>query len=90
MPLIKIGTDLRLFQYLSSNDNPLNLLELASLTGAESSLLRHILRAMAAFGFIKETGKDEFAANRIAKSLADENVAGAAEHVYVKFRPLYF
>lgn len=42
---------------------------------------------MAALQIIKEAGKDEFAANRTTKVLADPNVAGGMEHLYAVHAP---
>lgn len=42
----------------------------------------HVLRALASFGLVKETGKDTWAANRTTHALADVNVAGAVDHAF--------
>ncbi|KAF2267964.1 S-adenosyl-L-methionine-dependent methyltransferase [Lojkania enalia] len=82
MSLVKTGADLHMFQMLSAGEESFSLDHLASETGAARGLLGHLLRAFAAFGLIKETGKDEFAANRTTKILADVNVSGAIEHAF--------
>jgi demethylsterigmatocystin 6-O-methyltransferase len=44
-------------------------------------MMQHILRAMASFGFIHETAKDTFQANRVTRTFANPHVQGAAPHV---------
>ncbi|KAH7138903.1 S-adenosyl-L-methionine-dependent methyltransferase [Dendryphion nanum] len=82
MPLLKIGTDLGIFEHLVKNEKPTHLDDLAKQVGSSPDLLRHLLRASAAFHFIKETGKDEFTANRQTKIFANPNAAGAMVHLY--------
>ena len=50
-------------------------------TGAAPILLGHLLRALASFGFIEETGQDEFVGNRVTKALANPHAAGAFPHM---------
>ena len=42
------------------------------------------MRALASFGLVKETGQDEFTANRVTRALANENVGPAMDHAYVQ------
>jgi demethylsterigmatocystin 6-O-methyltransferase len=96
MALAKIGVDLQIFNTLKKSEKPLTLTQLAEKSGAAPELLGtkigifgyislmtavRILRTQAAFNLIKETGKDEFAANRLTSILADENVSGAIEQL---------
>ncbi|KAF2111730.1 methyltransferase B [Lophiotrema nucula] len=82
MSLVKIGSDLHIFETLSGSQQSFKLGDLAATTGASRGLLGHLLRASAAFGLISETDKDEFSANRLTKALANVNVAGAIEHAF--------
>jgi len=43
--------------------------------------MKHFLRTMSSFGFIEEVAKDTFQANRVTKTFANPNVAGAAPHI---------
>ncbi|KAF2621741.1 S-adenosyl-L-methionine-dependent methyltransferase [Macroventuria anomochaeta] len=79
--LIQIGFDLGIFTTLSTNANPTGLQHFLDATGASPTLLAHILRSMASFGFIVETERDTFTANRITKALAHPDVVGAIPHV---------
>jgi demethylsterigmatocystin 6-O-methyltransferase len=96
MALAKIGVDLRIFDILKNSEKSLALSQLAEKSGAAPELLGtkigflsyislmtavRILRTQAAFNLIKETGKDEFAANRLTSILADGNVSGAIEQL---------
>lgn len=79
--LIQIGLDLSIFTMLSSTTVPITHQELVQKTNAAPTLLQHLLRAMASFGFITEAAKDTFAANRVTRVFADPNVEGAAPHL---------
>lgn len=79
--LIQIGIDLNVFATLAENAKPVGLQHFLDATSASPTLLAHLLRSMAAFGFIVETDKDTFTANRIAKVLAHPDVVGAFPHV---------
>ena len=71
--LAAIGIDLGLFKLLVNNP-PLSVKDIAEKTGASPGLLRHLLRAMASFGLIKETGKDQYTKNHWVDLIADPNV----------------
>lgn len=79
--LIQIGIDLDVFATLSTNANPIGLQHFLEATGASPTLLAHLLRSMSAFGFIVETKKDTFTANRVTVALAHPDVVGAFPHV---------
>lgn len=79
--LIQIGTDLGIFTTLCDNPGPTGLQHFFDSSKASPTLLTHLLRSIAAFGFIVETAKDTFAANRITKALAHPDVAGTFPHV---------
>ncbi|KAF2473185.1 S-adenosyl-L-methionine-dependent methyltransferase [Lindgomyces ingoldianus] len=80
MALAKIGSHLQLFELLAASEIPLSLSHFVEKTKASPELLGHLMRTQAAFGLFKETGKDEFTANRMTKALADPDVAGAIAH----------
>lgn len=79
--LVQIGVDLNIFTTLTSSGNAITLQEFVEKTGAAPTLLQHILRTMASYGFIKETGKDTYEANRVTKCFSNPHVAGATPHV---------
>jgi demethylsterigmatocystin 6-O-methyltransferase len=79
--LIQIGIDLDVFTTLTANANPVGLQHFLDAVSASPALLAHLLRSMAAFGFILETRKDTFTANRMTKALAHPDVVGALPHV---------
>ena len=79
--LIQIGIDLDVFTTLSANRNPTGLQYFLDRTGASPALLAHLFRSLASFGFIVETEKDTFTANRVTKALAHPDVIGAFPHI---------
>jgi demethylsterigmatocystin 6-O-methyltransferase len=79
--MAQIGLDLNIFTTLLSSSTPLTHTSLVQSTGAAPKLLQHLLRAMASFGFIQETAKDCFAANRTTRVFADPNIRGATPHL---------
>ncbi|KAJ4992992.1 O-methyltransferase [Stagonosporopsis vannaccii] len=79
--LIQIGLDLNIFTRICANPNPTGLQELVAATSASPTLLARLLRSMASFGFIVETAKNTFTANRITRTLAHPDVVGAFPHV---------
>jgi demethylsterigmatocystin 6-O-methyltransferase len=79
--LIRIGIDLGVFATLSANAAPVGLSHFVKTTSASPTLLAHLLRSMAAFGFIIETEKDTFTANHVTKAMAQPDVVGALPHV---------
>ncbi|KAF2795939.1 methyltransferase B [Melanomma pulvis-pyrius CBS 109.77] len=82
MALVKIGVDLKIFDMLVASSTPLSLENIREKTGAAPGLLGHILRALAAFGLIKETAQDTFTSSRLTQTLANSNVSGAVDHVF--------
>jgi demethylsterigmatocystin 6-O-methyltransferase len=79
--LVHIGVDLGVFEDLSSVSGPLTLQHFLEKTGAAKTLLTHLLRSMASFGFISETDRDMFSANKVTHALAKPDVAGSVDHV---------
>ncbi|KAG9205029.1 hypothetical protein G6514_009488 [Epicoccum nigrum] len=79
--LIQVGTDLDIFTTLCDNPRPTGLQYFLDTSKASPTLLAHLLRSIASFGFIVEIAKDTFAANRITKALAHPDVVGAFPHM---------
>ncbi|PGH12851.1 hypothetical protein AJ80_06560 [Polytolypa hystricis UAMH7299] len=69
-PLVTIGLDLNLFRALTESETPLTTSQVAKKTGAAPGLLGRILRAQAAFGFIKQVGPQEYTASPLSEWLA--------------------
>ncbi|PSN67179.1 S-adenosyl-L-methionine-dependent methyltransferase [Corynespora cassiicola Philippines] len=86
--LVKTGVDAKLFEILSASNDPISLSGLAQETGGSPKMMGHILRALAAFGFIQETVRNEYTANRMTRVLAKEDVAGAMEHFFAIHSPV--
>ncbi|KAL2131432.1 hypothetical protein VTI74DRAFT_5122 [Chaetomium olivicolor] len=79
--LAKIAIDLDIFQTLMESETPVTLKQLVEKTGAAPHLLGRILRTMAAFGLVKETGKYEYTASAFTRVLSDPNAAGTISHL---------
>lgn len=77
--MIRVGEDLKLFELLASNEEPMTVNDLAQKTGAASVLLARIMRYLASMKLVKETGKDQYTSTNITKTLA---VPGNAAGVY--------
>ncbi|KAL2850273.1 S-adenosyl-L-methionine-dependent methyltransferase [Aspergillus pseudoustus] len=58
--LTKIAIDLDIFRTLKESESPVSLAQLAEKTGAASGLLARILRFLAAFRLVRETGPQEY------------------------------
>ncbi|KAJ8112641.1 hypothetical protein OPT61_g5037 [Boeremia exigua] len=79
--VIQIGLDLGIFATLAADTDPIGLEYFVAATGASSTLLVRLLRSLASFGFVIETAKDTFTANRITQALAHPDIAGAFPHI---------
>ncbi|KAJ5236461.1 hypothetical protein N7489_006552 [Penicillium chrysogenum] len=69
--MLRISADLGLFRSLAESDASLTVTKIAELTRASPQFLERILRYLAATHIIKETGINEYMANRITHALAD-------------------
>ncbi|MCJ1423356.1 hypothetical protein MMC29_001239 [Sticta canariensis] len=78
--VVRVGIDLKLFNLLCEHNDSLNLEELTKHTGADPTLLARLLRYLASFGTIKETGKDSFAATNVTKALSVSGYQAGIRH----------
>jgi demethylsterigmatocystin 6-O-methyltransferase len=78
---VQIGIDLKIYTTLASTSSEMTHKEFVGKTGAAPTLMKHILRSIASYGFIDETAKDTFQANRVTRALANPHVQGAAPHI---------
>ncbi|OJK02617.1 hypothetical protein ASPACDRAFT_50168 [Aspergillus aculeatus ATCC 16872] len=77
--VIETAIDLGIFPYLSNNDRPMSVAELATATGADIVLLRgqRIMKQLNAIHAVTETGKDEYTSNNFSRTLAYTRYADA-------------
>nr|WPM83325.1 ProsF [Phaeosphaeria sp.] len=68
--LFKIGTDLGLFEKLSSAEKPVPLQHLASFTGANEILLARIMRGLTSIGAVDEASTEVYAPNKVTRAFA--------------------
>ncbi|KAH8881668.1 S-adenosyl-L-methionine-dependent methyltransferase [Thozetella sp. PMI_491] len=87
LAVARVAEDLKLYQILDASDQPLEVAELASKTGAAPLLLRRMLRYLASIGQIQETGRDAYAANTLTKTLAQPGYAGVVYHFFDNVGP---
>jgi len=75
--VVKIGIDLKVFELVAASHSSVTLDHLQKETGAAKVLLGRILRYLASFNLIQETGVDSFASTNATKALANPaNQAG--------------
>ncbi|QSZ35291.1 hypothetical protein DSL72_008160 [Monilinia vaccinii-corymbosi] len=85
--MIRMGEDLKLFEFLASSEGSLTVEELFTETGAAPALLGRILRFLASMKLIKETGKDQYASTNVRKTFAVlGNAAGVYHHEFHDFQ----
>lgn len=68
--LVRLGADMGIFETLAMDDEPKSLQAIAIATKAEPSLLHRILRGLASFGWVKETGDGIYVPNPSAAYFA--------------------
>ncbi|OQE46328.1 hypothetical protein PENCOP_c001G00779 [Penicillium coprophilum] len=94
--MLRISADLGLLRSLASSDTSLTVVEISDLTGASSPFLERILRHLAAIDMIKETGINEYCANRTTHVLASSKGEAMVYHGFdtvgpvVKEMPAFF
>ncbi|TVY73381.1 Demethylsterigmatocystin 6-O-methyltransferase [Lachnellula suecica] len=86
--IARIGVDLRIFDALNANKVPLSVEALARKTGAAPELLGRLLRCLASYGQIKETGMDHFSPSSTTSVLADKNYQGGIHHFFDTVGPI--
>jgi demethylsterigmatocystin 6-O-methyltransferase len=86
---VQIGIDLKIFTTLVSTSGTMTHRQFVDMAGAAPTLMKHLLRSMASLGFIDETCKDTFKANRVTKAFANPHVEGAAPHISYMHAPIF-
>ncbi|RAH80106.1 S-adenosyl-L-methionine-dependent methyltransferase [Aspergillus japonicus CBS 114.51] len=75
--VIETAIDLGIFRYLSNNDRPMSVAELATATSADIVLLQRIMKQLNAIHAVTETGKDEYTSNNFSRTLTHTRYADA-------------
>jgi demethylsterigmatocystin 6-O-methyltransferase len=83
--LVNIALNLELFARLAEHEGPRSLESLVASTKADGTLLRRLLRALAAFGAVKEVGNDAYELSPQYKTLAEPAFGHAVANWYVPF-----
>ncbi|KAH8433916.1 uncharacterized protein LDX57_011552 [Aspergillus melleus] len=84
---LRVGVNLKLFSSLEGGQAPLTVAQLSEKTGADSVFLGRLLRYLASFGAIQETGKDAFTANNITKTFSQSGFQAAICHYFDTMGP---
>ncbi|KAF7595501.1 hypothetical protein BBP40_005837 [Aspergillus hancockii] len=86
----KMGTDLRVFQLLSSSDSPHHLDKLAKITGADPHLLGRVMRYLSSMKMIRQLGPDTFTANNVTRALSSPKGENLVEAHYQLITPVFY
>ncbi|KAK2756812.1 hypothetical protein FQN54_005258 [Arachnomyces sp. PD_36] len=73
LSLTRIGVDCGIFKALANSDSPLKTEVIAETCSVDPELAGRILRYLATIHLLRETGRDEFAANLATRVLSGEN-----------------
>ncbi|KAI1116311.1 putative O-methyltransferase [Nemania sp. NC0429] len=77
----RIAVQLNLFKYITDNNGPITLKELAIASGAEELLIVRMLRPLAAIGFVREVAIKIWEATPITKVMATEEIAAGYRYM---------
>ncbi|KAI3322972.1 S-adenosyl-L-methionine-dependent methyltransferase [Xylariaceae sp. AK1471] len=86
--VVRIGHDLKIFEALTGS-GPKTLEELQALTNAHPITLGRLLRYMASVGLIRETGINQFEANKKCQNLATPEAVTIFTHFFENCCPLF-
>jgi demethylsterigmatocystin 6-O-methyltransferase len=86
---VRIGCDLKIFNYLDDSKTPLTLDQLQEKTGAARILLARILRYLSSTGAITEPDINTWGANNITRTLAIPGNQAGIYHNFDLCGPLY-
>ncbi|KAF2727138.1 S-adenosyl-L-methionine-dependent methyltransferase, partial [Polyplosphaeria fusca] len=85
--IVRVATNLKLFDHLAMSGKSLDVENLARLTKADPVLLSRLLRYLAAFGMLKESGKGEFEGTPITTTLMQKGSKAAILHNFDTCNP---
>ncbi|TGO72787.1 hypothetical protein BELL_0418g00020 [Botrytis elliptica] len=81
----RIGVDLNLSEHIVKYE-PVNVVKLAELSGAEELLLKIILRPLSSTNFVKEVDEETWGLYSCYKSFDAEGSCGWSSHVYYAWK----
>ncbi|KAJ5525459.1 hypothetical protein N7494_012109 [Penicillium frequentans] len=84
---LRVGVDLKLFNFFADTEEPLTVVELSEKTKADKIFLGRILRYLASFGAIKETNKDTFTSTNITRTFSSSSFQAAICHYFDTMGP---
>ena len=72
---VRVADDLRLFDILSERaPHSMDVKTIATISGAQEQLLLRLLRTLAGMGFVRQAGKEEFAATPVSIHMTKASV----------------
>lgn len=92
---VRVADEFDIFELLCDK-SPRTTAELASITNAEESLIRRILRTLAGIGFVAQNSKDDYSATAVSQQMTMRSVRAGVKFfheeslVSVRYAPDYF
>ncbi|KAB5542733.1 o-methyltransferas-like protein [Coniochaeta sp. 2T2.1] len=87
--VVRTGIELGLFHFLSKNDGPATLEEVATATLANPILLGRLLRHLSANGVVSQVGINSFQSNHVTKNLCVPGVEAGVNWFFEGLGPQY-
>jgi DNA-binding IclR family transcriptional regulator len=79
---VRVADDLKLFDILSERaPDSMNVKAVAAVSGAQEQLLLRLLRTLAGMGFVRQTGKEDFAATPVSMHMTKASVRAGVRYL---------
>jgi DNA-binding IclR family transcriptional regulator len=78
----RVADDLKLFDILSERaPHSVDVKTIATICGAQEQLLLRLLRTLAGMGFVRQTGKEDFAATPVSIHMTKASVRAGVRYL---------
>lgn len=79
---VRVADDLKLFDILSERTpHSIDVKAIAIISGAQERLLLRLLRTLVGMGFVRQTGKEEFAATEVSIHMTKASVRAGVRYL---------
>jgi DNA-binding IclR family transcriptional regulator len=79
---VRVADDLKLFDILAGRaPHSVDVKTMATISGAQEQLLLRLLRNLAAMGFVRQTGKEDFAATPVSIHMTKASVRAGVRYL---------